>query len=145
MPAQPPYDIGRCYDEHGAAIYAYVRGMVGPTRAEAITRDTFVELFRGGTSAANGYSVRVALLVISDRLVKMSLHGRQVDASTSSDRLELALASLTQDDRQAVLFAAHGDRHSQYAAQALQVSVPEMATRVQSGLRRLGLQLSAHG
>lgn len=137
-------NIGRCYDEHGAAVYAYVRGMVGPTRAEAVTLEVFVAFFRLGTPAANGCSVRTALLATSDRFVTMALHGRQADSSSSSERLESALASLTQADRRAVLFVAHGDSHSESSAQALQLSVPAMATRVRSGLRHLGLQLSEH-
>ncbi len=137
-------NIGRCYDEHGGAVYAYVRGMVGPARAEAITRDVFVAFFCGDTPAANRLSVRTALLATSDRFVTMALHGREADASRSFESLESALASLSQADRQAVLFVAHGDSHSETSAQALQLSVPVMATRVQSGLRDLGLQLSEH-
>jgi DNA-directed RNA polymerase specialized sigma24 family protein len=137
-------NIGRCYDEHGAAVYAYVRGMAGPTRAEAITLEVFVAFFRLGTPAANGCSVRTALLAMSNRFVTMALHGRQVDASRSSETVESALASLTQADRQAVLFVAHGDSPPETSAQALQLSVQTMATRVQSGLRHLGLQLSEH-
>lgn len=136
-------DIGRCYDENGAAVYAYVRGMVGPTRAEAITLDVFVAFFRLGTPAANGCSVRTALLAMSDHFVTTALHGRQADASRS-ETLESALASLAPTDRQAVLFVAHGDSHSETSAQALQLSVHAMAARVQSGLRHLGLQLSDH-
>lgn len=145
MLTQRSDSIGRCFDEHGAAIYAYVRGMVGPIRAEAITRDVFVEFLRRDTATANGPSVRTALLALSDRLVTTALHGRQDDARTPSDRLESALASLTHDERQAVLFVAHGDSHSEIGAEALQLSVQVMATRVQSGLRHLGLQLSARG
>jgi DNA-directed RNA polymerase specialized sigma24 family protein len=135
-------NIGRCYDEHGAAVYAYVRGMIGSTRAEAITRDVFVEFFRAETPVANRISDRTALLAMSDRFVTMALHGRKADVSRSSEFLESALASLTQADRRAVLFVAHGDSHSETSAQALQLSVQAMATRVQSGLRHLGLQLS---
>ncbi len=145
MLTQPSESIGRCFDEHGAAVYAYVRGMIGPIRAEAITRDVFVELLCGDTPAANGHSVRTALLALSDRFVTTALHGRQDDPSTSSDGLDSAFASLTQDDRRAVLFVAHGDSHSETSAEALQLSVQVMATRVKSGLRHLGLQLSAHG
>jgi DNA-directed RNA polymerase specialized sigma24 family protein len=137
-------NIGRCYDEHGAAVYAYVRGMVGPPRAEAITRDVFVEFFRAETPVANRISDRTALLAMSNHFVTMALHGGQDDVSGSSERLESALASLTQADRQAVLFVAHGDSHSETSAQALQLSVQAMATRVQSGLRHLGLQFSDH-
>lgn len=139
MLTQPSESIGRCFDEHGAAVYAYVRGMVGPIRAEAITRDVFVELLCGDTPAANGHSVRTALLALSDRFVTTALHGRQDDPSTSSDGLDSAFASLTQDDRRAVLFVAHGDSHSETSAEALQLSVQVMATRVRSGLRHLGL------
>jgi DNA-directed RNA polymerase specialized sigma24 family protein len=144
MLVSPADDIGRCYDAHGAAVYAYVRGMVGPARAEAITCDVFVAFFRLGTPAANGSSVRTALLAMSDRLVTVALHGHAADVSRSSEILESALASLTQADRRAVLFVALGDIRSESSAQALQLSVPTMATRVQSGLRHLGLQLSEH-
>jgi DNA-directed RNA polymerase specialized sigma24 family protein len=137
-------DIGSCYDEHGAAVYAYIRGMVGPTRAEAITRDVFVEFYGTETPAATHLSVRTALLAVSDRFVTTALDGHHADASRSSETLESALASLTPTDRQAVLFVAHGDSHSEISAQALQLSVQAMATRVQSGLRHLGLQLSEH-
>jgi DNA-directed RNA polymerase specialized sigma24 family protein len=143
--AQPSDNIGRGYDEHGHAVYAYVCGMVGPTRAETITRDAFVELFRSERPTASGHSVRTALLTICDRYITTALSGSQAEASAPSDRVESALASLNHDDRRAVLFLVHGDGQFQTAAEALQLSAHVMATRVQSGLRYLGLQLNAHG
>ena len=158
--------LAQAYSQHASRVHALARGLCGPTRADDLTQEIFLQLWKDPQrySAERG-SLRTFLL--------MQAHSRAVDI-IRSDRARAARESardlapkpqpadtdaaalavleraevqqlvdaLPESERQAILLAYFGGNTYREVAQLLGVPEGTVKSRIRSGLNRLRAELS---
>jgi RNA polymerase sigma factor (sigma-70 family) len=151
-----PERFGHIYDRHFPGIYRYIASRLGSDDADDLTAETFIDAFRRRASfdPARG-SVRPWLFGIATRLVAQHRraearryralartpakpdpggHDDQVAARVSAQALRepllLALAGLSDDDRDVLLLIALGGLSYEEVAAALSIPPGTVASRL---------------
>jgi RNA polymerase sigma-70 factor (ECF subfamily) len=147
--------FNRLIDRHQQAVRAFVRGLAGGADADDIAQETFLAAWTSARSFRGGASVRAWLFSIAWRKAKGAQRGwfrrstRDTRWLESADpppaeapgdvrhALAKALASLSLDQRAAIMLClAHGFTHGE-AAEALHIPLGTVKSHVARGRERL--------
>lgn len=146
--------FNRLIDRHQQAVRAFVRGLAGGADADDIAQETFLAAWSGARSYRGQSSVRAWLFSIAWRKAKGAQRGwfrrsardtrwlESTDppaepASEVRHALAQALASLSLDQRAAVMLClAHGFTHGE-AAEALHIPLGTVKSHVARGRDKL--------
>ena len=151
------------YDRHAPALFRYLTRRLGPTIAQDLLAETFLAAFRRRDSYdLNRPDARPWLYGIAGNLVRRHRRGEArmlsayartgidpVTASADEDSLDRlaaasyepalarALASLSARERDVVLLIAHAELNYEEVADALQIPVGTVRSRLSRARRRL--------
>lgn len=158
-----PERFGRIYDRHFPGIYGYIDSRLGSDEADDLTAETFIDAFRRRASfdAARG-AVRPWLFGIATRLVAQHRRAEarryralartpaepdpgghddrvaaRVTAQAHREQLMLALAGLSDDDRDVLLLIALGGLSYEEVAAALSIPPGTVASRLSRARRKV--------
>jgi RNA polymerase sigma-70 factor, ECF subfamily len=164
MPSSPSPELDRLYDDHAAALFAFVLNV---TRNEADTRDVlqevFIKLARHPESIADvrderGFLIRLSHNAAIDLLRRRAVREKKRDqlaleftgalaASADPDTqafreaLSLALGTLPTEQRAVVQLKLWGGLTFEEIAEALEIPLNTAASRYRYGLDKLREQL----
>jgi RNA polymerase sigma factor (sigma-70 family) len=163
-----PDRFGEIFDRHFVAVHRFVQRRVGRSIADDVAAEVFVQAFRGrdrydGSPDARPWLLGIAVNLLRrhyrserrqliayertgvDLIADSGLIGAEerADAAQMGRRLALALSSLRDADRDALLLYAWADLDYQEIARALGVRVGTVRSRLHRARRRLRAQLQA--
>lgn len=157
------------FDRHFDDVYRFVARRLGRDTADDLTASVFVEAFAGFASYDEGLgSIRPWLFGIATNLVRrhrrteerrlraFARHGvdpiaadagalDRVDASSDGPRLARALAGLAQRDRDVLLLYAWADMTYDEIAQALDIPVGTVRSRLARARQAMRARLEVRG
>ncbi len=163
--------LAEAYRRHGGAVYGLARRLLrNAALAEEVTQEVFTRLWdrperfdpdRGSLRAflmADSHGRAVDLIRAEDarrsreerdaRLAPAVSGGdleQEVWSLVASEQVRVALASLSDDERQAIELAYFGGQSYRQVAESLSQPEGTVKSRIRSGLRRLRVELSAAG
>lgn len=161
--ARDPAVFASLYDRHAEKVYRYVAQRIGDHVAEDVMAETFLVAFeRRGSYDVTIRDARPWLLGIATRLIRkhsrveatarkgisadlaaqvapdfIEQAGARIDAERLTDRLGKALRRLSEKDREMLLLYAWGDLDYASIAEAMQVPVGTVRSRLNRARRQL--------
>jgi len=156
-----PALFGELFDRHGRVVHAYLARRIGADRADDTTAETFRIAFEQRSSFDVGRGeVRPWLLGIATNLVRRQARSEErrlraigrvgvddiaTDPSwTGADELRAALVDLDPGDRDVVLLIAWEDLSYQQVADALDIPIGTVRSRLHRARQQLRARLHAH-
>lgn len=168
---QTPDRFGALYDRYVRILYGYASLRVGPNAAEDIVADTFLAAFAQrctydvARDTARPWLFGILTKKIAERSRTEKIHYRayarawqapvaesladrvtdQVSAQAMRGRLVSAIGRLGRADRHVLLLIAWGELTYDEVAQALDIPVGTVASRLNRARRKLRRALDDHG
>jgi RNA polymerase sigma factor (sigma-70 family) len=168
---QAPDRFGALYDRYVGILYGYASLRVGPNAAEDIVADTFLAAFAQrrtydvARDTARPWLFGILTRKIAERSRTEKIHYRayarawkapviesladrisdQVSAQALRGRLVAAIGRLGRADRHVLLLIAWGDLTYNEVAEALDIPVGTVASRLNRARRKLRKALDDHG
>jgi len=157
--------VTSAYQEHGAAVYGLAARLCGPSAAEDVTQEVFLQVWRNPERyTPERGSLRTFLLTMAHhraidalrstesrrRREDRSTHGsddvlvgveEQIADSDENEQIWLAVDTLPPQEREAIVTAFYGECTYREAAIILSVSEGTTKSRIRSALRRLAMAL----
>jgi RNA polymerase sigma factor (sigma-70 family) len=153
-----PRAFGTIFERHFDAVHGYARRRVGPDLAEEIATETFVRAFDGRRRFdVDRVDARPWLLGIAANLLRrhwrterrrLEAYGRSAGGAAPSEeaaRIEVvaALDSLSRDEREVLFLFAVADLSYDEIAEALDVPIGTVRSRLARARGRIRRQLGA--
>ncbi len=158
-----PAAFGELYDRHARAVHRYAARRAGPTAADDIMSETFLVAFeRRGSFELEREDARPWLLGIATTLLRKHVRlearawkgvvaagaaaldhdaievlGSRIDAEVAIKALSFAIKRMPSRDRDALLLYAWGDLDYEGVAQALDIPIGTVRSRLNRARRTL--------